>query len=303
MPFIPLELDAKKLVPKVARAAGLEDCRVAWGLWELWEWVYASQRDVVTGLMLVGFFGPSEQLVAAMVDFGFLEDLEQGRFRVRGATRLINAATSQSRAGNARAATARRDSKGRLMPAALESSAASAAGGALDDAGPSEPAAVQRKPSATPALTPITNHQSPIKEKGEKPPGFDETVKVLRPELEQTQVIRLPEAADLEQQIADAFQQVKGKHYRWGRGDVQALQKLLGDGESPGEIVRRLAIGLRRAAYPRVGTVAELERHWNHCASEEAKPGRPSLRANVTDAEFREAMAGVPTDENGDFVL
>lgn len=104
MPYLQLDLEAKKLVPRVARALGVPDAQIGWGLIELWDWCWNEKRDTVSGLMLRGFFGCAGDLSAFLTDFGFLEELGDGNFRVKGAGARLRVFTAQSEAGKKHAA-------------------------------------------------------------------------------------------------------------------------------------------------------------------------------------------------------
>lgn len=106
MPYLPLELDGKKAMVKVARASGVPPGEVMWGLSELWEYVWTTKQDVVAPVVVLGCMGhsvPADTLVA----FGFLEPVEEG-FRVRGAGRLL--AVSEARKKGAESTNAKRRS-------------------------------------------------------------------------------------------------------------------------------------------------------------------------------------------------
>lgn len=92
------------------------------------------------------------------------------------------------------------------------------------------------------------------------------------------------DASDIEQRINETFATVRGRPYRWGLGDLEALKLLLGEGESPDEVVRRLGNGLRRTKYPAINSVADLGRHWNACAQDEP--------ANGTSRDWKKGRVG-----------
>lgn len=117
MPYLAFDLDAKKRVPQVARAAGVQPCEVGWGLLDLWEHVWSSKNDSVGEMLLDGFFGPNQRIREALVAFGFLESKGDGSYRVRGADRYSRISGVRSEGGKTRITTAKRDSKGRLVAA------------------------------------------------------------------------------------------------------------------------------------------------------------------------------------------
>ena len=96
MPYLALDLDARKKCPLVARACGSTAPDVLWGLTELWQHVWTVKADVVTHTVLVGCVGDHPGLVDALVAFEFLEPLEEG-YRVRGAGRWLKVAEGRRR--------------------------------------------------------------------------------------------------------------------------------------------------------------------------------------------------------------
>lgn len=97
MSHIAFDLDALPLVPKVARSAGIQEAVVGWGLTQMWEWCWREKTDRVTTNHLRGFFG--SELGGVLVDFGFLEAIGSGLWRVRGAARYLRIRQAQSDAG------------------------------------------------------------------------------------------------------------------------------------------------------------------------------------------------------------
>ena len=71
---------------------------------ELWEYVWGSKEDTVSVLVLDGCFGPNDRLRNALIEYRFLEPVDD-RFRVRGAEDWLFRADAASKAGKASAAT------------------------------------------------------------------------------------------------------------------------------------------------------------------------------------------------------
>lgn len=103
-PYLPLSLDGKKKVGPTARAAGVDIGVIAWGLWELWEHVWATKQDVVDGIIIDGCFGPIPAIRHALVAFGFLEP-DGPQYRIRGAKEWLFGSEAAVTAGKASAAT------------------------------------------------------------------------------------------------------------------------------------------------------------------------------------------------------
>lgn len=78
------------------------------------------------------------------------------------------------------------------------------------------------------------------------------------------------------------FRQQRGRPYRWTHTDEFELRKL-SEGEE--EILRRWAIALRRKGYPTCTCVADLVRHWNAYATEEAAPGKTTRKPDHSSTE------------------
>ncbi len=105
MPYLPLDLDGKKKIPKIAKATGVSPGDILWGLAEMWEHVWATKRPVVGEMVLDGCFGLNPRVRDALVAFDFLEPVETG-WRVRGAERFLG--VSQARSDAAKATNAKR---------------------------------------------------------------------------------------------------------------------------------------------------------------------------------------------------
>ncbi len=146
MSFIQVELDAMKRVPDAARAAGVTEHQLGWGLTRLWAWCWQEKTDRVTEDHLAGFIGGDGARAArGLVAFGFLEPSE-GSFRVRGAERYLRISDARARAGKARAATGKRT------------------GGRWSRSGESTstPPACAGEPTSTPPAPDQLLHRSPI---------------------------------------------------------------------------------------------------------------------------------------------
>jgi hypothetical protein len=101
VPFLPVDVDAKRKATKVAAALGMEPSRVMWALLELWEHVWREKDDHVGGLYLAACVGPDDRLREAFVETGFLEPVEGGRYRICGAKRWLLGMEGRSRGGHA----------------------------------------------------------------------------------------------------------------------------------------------------------------------------------------------------------
>jgi hypothetical protein len=155
MPFIAFELDALKRVPAVARAAGIREPDLGYGLVQLWEYCWTEKTDHVDQTHVAGFFGGDRARVSeALVAFRFLAP-DGERFRVKGADRYLRV-TEARKEGGRKAAAAGNLRRGNLAPARclqLESSSSSAPAPAGEQLGSSS--------SSAPALTSNTEHRTP----------------------------------------------------------------------------------------------------------------------------------------------
>jgi hypothetical protein len=228
VPYLQVDLDAKKQIPRVARAAGLEVAVVGWGLLELWEHAWNKKTDTVGAMALAGCFGPSDRIAEALVEHGFLEPVEDG-YRVRGADKYLRISAARSR--GARSTNERRKT---TAPVSLVPR--------MSDA-----QATQERRSEG-ALTPSTEHRAPSTEKDhqrvrvEKPTGF------------------------LADQVDAEFRKARqGTPYALTPKDELAVSELLrfasGDAD---EILRRWRIGLRHKFV--CNSLVGLARNWNDYA-------------------------------------
>lgn len=156
MAFVQVELDAIKTAQLASGVVGLNAAQVIGGLTLLWAHCFNSSRDTVSAIEVEACFcGGNSRLCEAMVAFGFLETCE-GQFRVRGAERYLRISESKKAAGKARAASAKRGSDGKLQPAGRQHKTST------------KPAGDQQATSGELALTPITDHRSPITDRESK---------------------------------------------------------------------------------------------------------------------------------------
>lgn len=98
MSYIQVELDALNKFPHVARAARLTVDVVGYGCLMMWSHCYRERVDTVTSDELAGFFGTPD-IGPALSTFGFLEPLERGLWRVKGAGRYTRLSQARSEAG------------------------------------------------------------------------------------------------------------------------------------------------------------------------------------------------------------
>lgn len=152
MSFLSFDLDAKKMVQRAARAAGLDNPGpLVWGLLELWELCWMEKRDIVTLEELAGCFGEhaNPKTLSALCTFSFLE-AQTDSWRVRGAKRYLRIQDARVEAGKASAARPRND-RGQLLSS-------------------KSPASAGDPHQQTTSSTPNTEHRTPIETKEEEAP-------------------------------------------------------------------------------------------------------------------------------------
>lgn len=104
-----------------------------------------------------------------------------------------------------------------------------------------------------------TQHSTALNYTKEEAPSADAMRLVGRP-TEQ------PE--DLQGALLHTFRNVRGHDYRWQSADDMATRQL--PVTDVPEVTRRYAIGLRRSRFPICNGVADLAKHWNAYAADEA---------------------------------
>lgn len=270
MSHIAFELDALPLVPRVARAAGLQEATAAWGLLQLWEWCWREKTDKVTAVHLRGFFGldPSEALEA----FGFLAQAPEG-WRVRGAARYLRIQEGRSKGGKAAAAAGNlKRGKKRSKPLQAAPAETSLLEAQLD----TKP---QLPPSSTPAAPQLDSRLSATSDERqatsvEKPAGRERPAVSKPPEPLPSAPNSTSMHAQLVKDLCDAC---PGYVFDGGR-DGKAVKAMLGH-SSPAEIVTRWRRALARSNFPTVRAVHELARNWGHFATD--SPGVTQREAPV----------------------
>ena len=253
MPYIQVDLDAKKRWPAIARGLNRPVADVALAFLELWEplW-FGAHADSTTMLQLECLFGaPGDRVAHILTEYGFLEARPGGTFRIRGAGRYSVSRDARSKGG--RAAAARGNLKRGMSQPTCRTSPAQAG----DSAGTSAGAQLGVTSSSIPALEPRTENQSKRRKDlaGKQPadPAYRPFVERLFAEFEQQRGSRpLPIEAD------------------WKA--LKALRKRV---KNDAEIERRWAVGLRSEFKQRVDTWRDLNSRWDALAGT-GPPGKQS---------------------------
>lgn len=262
MPYLQLDLDAKKRVPHVARALGVPEHQAGWGLINLWEWCWTEKRDRAQPAHLAGFFGaPGADVASTLEAFGFLEAAPDG-YRVRGAERYLRLAAAWSAGGKKAAGNLKR---GRSPARA----------GGQPETGPEDSRDTGRE--SAPALTPSTEHRAPVTSPSETCADAPRSPPRARKAPEKPTD---PRHAPLVQALVAAC-----PGYAFTARDAKAVTSLLALGE-PDEVTRRWRLALATDGFPRVRTLSELSTHWNHFAGA-GPPGRAARgRASEADKDW-----------------
>jgi hypothetical protein len=287
VPYLPLDLDAKRKCALIATATGIPVSQVGWGLTDVWEHVWRTKVDTVPLLVLAGCFSTCiSELLPYLLDedFGFLEELAGGRYRVRGAKKWLLGMEGRSRGGQA--------AKSNLIPGARQKKAAAQepeiTSGGKDDSqeAPSqvlsapaetqprasrEAAESQPRPSRDPLsadsrlLHPASSIQHPDK-------GFAGPASPAAPNKPKKPPASDPRLKPLTETLASSFRAVRGCNYaHQGAKDAEAGKRLLSFGDIP-EIDLRWRRGLTALGYNQVHTIAELSAKWNHLAQPATAP-------------------------------
>lgn len=296
MPYLPVDLDAKRKAHGIERALGLPRHAVAGGLTDLWEVVWRDKSDVVDDLTLDEAFGPDPRIRAALVARGFIEPVPESGHRVRGAAKWLFGLEGKSRGGQA--------AKANLIPGPKPKSAEES------KRVPSASAEDQPKaPLGTPsALSPNTQHPAPRSLLKDSPaqnaaPGFE----LVQPEPRATKRKRVarqraeeeppdPRHTPTRERCEGMFQGARGMAYRWGARDGAALKALLKFAE-PDEVVSRFGRGLH-SKFPACNTLSDLLTNWNaygpHTRSTDLKNGKAAIRAEDIPREAFAVPGEVP---------
>jgi hypothetical protein len=296
MPYVQVDLDAKKKFPLVARGLGVSVADVALGFLDLWEPCFA-QVETVTLLQLECMFGAKGDRVAAVLaDFGFLENRTDGVFRIRGANRYRTISDRQAEAGRARARSGLRNPAGQLI--ASKSSREPA----------EQPAEQPAGWTSQPALDPRSEIRDPIPNKsfaGTKTPASQDDQQgdllgvVSKPDAKSKSAKRKdpnPRHTPLKLRLVAAFREKRGGELAWDGGEAKALDTLIGREISDDEICRRFALMLETPGYYGSSSVSGLSKpdRWNHFAGTgpPKKPDdKPKLKSITSIEEARKLNA------------
>lgn len=265
MPYLAFDLDAKKLVPQVAKSAGVQTADVGWGLLELWDFVWSKKTATVDTLVLTGCFGPNDRVIDALVSYGFLEP-DGDDFRVRGAERYLRVAAARSEGGKKSAGNLKRGNKAPEPPAGAEpgkspGSLPAPAGDQPEGSRGGFPAlTASSEQRASNALFAGSAEADPPKKKpkADKPadPRHAPTVKALT-------------------DIGFSF---RGGHH------AKVVTELLALGGSLEAVVEAGRRALAHKGYPTVRALPELLTHWDHFKPPPKPPPRTEPAFSDTDA-------------------
>lgn len=170
MPYLSVELDARRKAAMIANGLGLHPGVVMWGLEELWEISWRMKTDTTTPVGLAGCFGPDvERMMPALLVHGFLEPLDGGAYRVRGASRYLRIRAAQSAAGHAAKGNLRRG-RGAGTGERASPGGAGEAPGSISGSAPALASSSEQRASNTSESTPLAGAVAPA---GRPPGGVD----------------------------------------------------------------------------------------------------------------------------------
>lgn len=273
MSFIKVELKViEVLAPEVARASGVPEERIGWGLVRLWHSSWSKKREVASRIGLAGVFGADgiDLVTAALVDAGFLDPVVDG-WRVRGADTYLRITEARSKGGKA--------ASGNLKRGAV---AAEVQPGVSRESAGSQPV---NTPGSSPGLPPSTEHRAP-KEKNTTAPA--EAVAVLSlPQLElvsqPTPIHRQPKPPDPVAEFARFTSALTDDE----AGVFAAYESAMGLELGPDWGLKKL-VGQKLKAHTAEELRAAIK---GHALDPWRREKSPSLRAILRDASIIAAMA------------
>lgn len=158
MPYLPVDLDAKRKAEFVDRSFGLPRGTTIGGLLDAWEHVWRTKTAILGDLYVTGCFGPDLRVRAAVVEAGFLEPMPDGQWRVRGAEKWLFGMEGRSRGGHA--------AKGNLVPGSRQKKSSAQPGESR------EPKTILSAPAETqprPSRDPLSAHISALTASSQQP--------------------------------------------------------------------------------------------------------------------------------------
>ena len=147
-PFIQVELDALKRAPLLASVLGIQLREAIGGLTLMWAHVYQEKVETVSAFYLRAFFGTDA--AEALVELGFIEPLEGGAWRVRGAGRYTRLASTRSEAGR-KGGQASAQAKAGFAQANVKQTPSKPQANETEDEGSVAPETVKQTPSKSQA--------------------------------------------------------------------------------------------------------------------------------------------------------
>lgn len=287
MPYLPLDLDAKRKLEAIERGLGLPRHTMVGGAMDMWETVWRQKSAEVDNITLWAAFGPDDRIVPALVSRGFLDPIVEGKFRVCGAPEWLFGMKGKSRGGHA--------AKGNLIPGARhKKKAARTKEVGVSAEKPDRPETVlsasaesQPRPllgsfSALSPNNPTTQQASKDLAGADAPPDETSTYKALCAAL------------------FASFKRLRGKDPEPSPRDWKSLQQLrIRTRLGPEEIVSRWERGLQAQFKQRVDTFTDLNEKWDSLAS--GDPPKRAGNARFVNAQDSDPNAFAKTGTLNDF--
>lgn len=274
MPYLPVDLDAKRRAAMIDAALGLSRHWTIGGLLEAWEFVWRTKEEIVQDSDLDAWFGTDQRMRAQLVRHEFLASEGPDRWRVRGAPKWLFGQAEKGAMGGKKTAESGKSLRNLKQNTPKQNRSTT-------EAGSEAPTEAAPKPPPKP-----THHPAPntIDSKTGRPPEN-------------------PEGPPLGERLCGIFVLARGVDYQPTPADAEAMRNLLRLSSGvEDEIARRYALGLRRKRFPLITTWVDLSKHWMACATPEpeafaAKVGR------ATEAEKDHDKAPPKLQPNGDIAL
>lgn len=254
MPYLPVDLDAKRKAEFVDRAHNLPKGTTVGGLLDAWEHVWATKSDVLGELYITACFGSSPAIRADLVTAGFLEQLPEGQWRIRGAAKWLFGMEGKSRGGHA--------AKSNLVPGAKHKKP--------------KPADEQKEPPSAPAESlPIASRDPPSADPSALSSSIQHPASTFKNLAGKPQKQKGdPRHTPLVAALCAEYRSATGGEYRFEGKDAKAVTRLLASSPDDGEIVRLYAVSVRMREWPGTADMTLFADRWNELLRRSPPPQR-----------------------------
>jgi hypothetical protein len=302
VPYLPLDLDAKRKLEAIERGLSLPRHTMVGGAMDLWESVWRAWMEsrntetaaIVDELAVCSAFGSDPRIRLALVARDFLEPLADGSgWRVCGAAKWLFGLEGKSRGGKAAKANLRQGSQPGVLPGNRESQIGdfpAKPGPMPEDASRLDPRLLHPAPStqhhlketsAPVAVAPSPVLANPVGSLGALTlPGLEKAARPgRRHEDRPAPAKEPPRLKSLTTALAGDVLEILGEKYlHGGARDTDALKRIVATGATDREIRSRFRAGLRTKDPKNwlcVRTIAQLGAKWNDLAGYGDPPPDP----------------------------